>query len=117
MSASIRSQRAVSRTISTPVARHGELPIAHRRATHKTNMLERLFGKERRRKRRSLYTPSASAPRSSVRAGPSKDMVLTQFELTQLERLRERPNGRHAEGTAPIVQSASRSRISSKART
>lgn len=46
-----------------------------------------------------------------------KNIMITQFELRQLEQLREYLNKRHAERTAPVVKSASRSRISSKART
>jgi putative transposase len=43
---------------------HLNLPIAHRRAIRTTNLLERLFGEERRRTR-SFHMRSASAPFSS----------------------------------------------------
>ena len=47
-----------------------------------------------------------------------KRIVITELELKQLERLREHLNERHVERTAPVVvKSASRSQISSKART
>ena len=47
-----------------------------------------------------------------------KNVVITAFELRQLEQLREHLNRRHAERTASAVKvPASRSRISSKNRT
>jgi transposase-like protein len=102
---------------------HLQLPISHRRATRTTNMLERLFGEERRR---TKVIPHAFGERAVlklmyaalIRASETwKNIVITQFELRQLEQLREHLNERHAERTAPAVKSASRSRISSKART
>jgi hypothetical protein len=47
----------------------------------------------------------------------SKRIVITELEIRQLERLRELLNERHVERTAPVVKSASRSRISSRNRT
>ncbi len=44
-------------------------------------------------------------------------VVISEFELRQLEQLRDHLNRRHAERTAPAVKSASRSRISSNERT
>ena len=102
---------------------HLQLPIAHRRATRTTNLLERLFGEERRR---TKVIPHAFGERpvlklmyaALIRASETwKNIMITQFELRQLEQLREHLNKRHAERTAPVVKSASRSRISSKART
>jgi putative transposase len=99
---------------------HLQLPMGHRRATRTTNMLERLFGEERRR---TKVIPHAFGERpvlklmyaSLTRAAETwKRIVITEFELRQLEQLREHLNQRHAERTAPIVKSASRSRISSK---
>ena len=99
---------------------HLQLPISHRRATRTTNMLERLFGEERRR---TKVIPHAFGERpvlklmyaSLIRASETwKRIVITEFELRQLEQLREHLNGRHVERTAPVVKSASRSRISSK---
>ena len=86
-------------------------------------MLERLFGEERRR---TKVIPLAFGERAVlklmyaalIRASETwKNIVITQFELRQLEQLREHLNERHVERTAPAVKSASRSRISSKART
>lgn len=102
---------------------HLQLPISHRRATRTTNMLERLFGEERRR---TKVIPHAFGERavlklmyaSLIRASETwKRIVITEFELRQLEQLREHLNERHAERTAPVVKNASRSRISSKNRT
>jgi putative transposase len=102
---------------------HLQVPIAHRRATRTTNMLERLFGEERRR---TKVIPHAFGERAVLklmyaallRASESwKRIVITEFELRQLEQLREHLNQRHAERTAPAVKSASRSQISSKSRT
>jgi transposase-like protein len=99
---------------------HLQLPIAHRRATRTTNMLERLFGEERRR---TKVIPHAFGERAVlklmyaalIRASETwKNIVITQFELRQLEQLREHLNERHVERTSPAVKSASRSRISSK---
>jgi hypothetical protein len=45
-----------------------------------------------------------------------KRIVITEFELRQLEQLREHLNERHAERTAPAVKSAFRSRISRRNR-
>lgn len=99
------------------------LPIAHRRATRTTNLLERLFGEERRR---TKVIPHAFGERAVlklmyaalIRASQTwKRVVISQFELRQLEQPREHLNRIHAERTAPAVKSASRSRISSKGRT
>lgn len=102
---------------------HLQLPISHRRATRTTNMLERLFGEERRR---TKVIPHAFGERavlklmyaSLIRASETwKRIVITEFEIRQLEQLREHLNERHVERTAPVVKSASRSRVSSKVRT
>jgi transposase-like protein len=102
---------------------HLQLPIAHRRATRTTNLLERLFGEERRR---TKVIPHAFGERAVlelmyaalIRASDTwKRIVISEFELKQLESLREHLNRVHAERTAPAVKNASRPRISSKART
>lgn len=99
---------------------HLQLPISHRRATRTTNMLERLFGEERRR---TKVIPHAFGERAMlklmyaalIRASQTwKNIVITELELKQLKRLRELLNERHVERTAPVVKSASRSRISSR---
>jgi transposase-like protein len=102
---------------------HLQLPIAHRRATRTTNMLERLFGEERRR---TKVIPHAFGERAVlklmyaalIRAAETwKRIAISEFELRQLESLREHLNRVHAERTAPVKLSASRSRNSSKDRT
>jgi putative transposase len=105
-------------------AAHLQLPIAHRRVTRTTNLLERLFGEERRR---TKVIPHAFGERAVlklmyaalIRASETwKNVVITEFELRQLEQLREHLNNRHAERTAIVVKvPAFRSRISSKRRT
>ncbi len=83
-------------------------------------MLERLFGEERWR---TKVIPHAFGERAVlklmyaalIRASQNwKNIVITQFELRQLEQLRRHLNERHVERTAPVVKSASRSRISSR---
>ena len=100
-----------------------QLPIAHRRTTRTTNLLERLFGEERRR---TKIIPHAFGERavlklmyaSLIRASETwRRVVISEFELKQLVQLREHLNERHAERTAPAVKNASRSRISSNGRT
>jgi transposase-like protein len=102
---------------------HLQLPIAHRRATRTTNLLERLFGEERRR---TKVIPHAFGERAVlklmyaalIRASETwRRIVISDFELKQLEQLREHLNRRHAERTAAVVKSASHSKISSKTRT
>ena len=103
-------------------AAHLQLPISHRRVTRTTNLLERLFLEERRR---TKIIPHAFGERavlklmyaSLIRASETwRRVVISEFELKQLEQLREHLSGRHAERVAPIVKNASRS-ISSNRRT
>ncbi|MFN3564505.1 MAG: transposase [Burkholderiaceae bacterium] len=102
---------------------HLQLPISHRRATRTTNLLERLFGEERRRTKVIAHAFGERAVlklmyAALIRASQTwKNIVMTQFELRQLEQLREHLNERHVERTAPAVKSAPRSRISSNQRT
>ena len=100
-----------------------QLPMAHRRATRTTNLLERLFLEERRR---TKTIPHAFGERAVlklmyaalIRASDSwRRVVITEFEVKQLDQLREHLNRSHAERNAPIVKNASRSRISSTHRT
>ena len=100
-----------------------QLPMAHRRATRTTNLLERLFLEERRR---TKTIPHAFGERAVlklmyaalIRASESwRRVVITEFEVKQLEQLREYLNTRHAERNAPVLKNASRSRISSNHRT
>ena len=99
------------------------LPLAHHKHLKSTNMLERLFGEERRR---TKVIPHAFGERAVlklmyaalIRASDTwKRIVISEFELKQLESLREHLNRVHAERTAPVKLSASRSPISSNIRT
>jgi putative transposase len=100
-------------------AAHLRLPIAHRRVARTTNLLERLFGEDRRR---TKVIPHAFGERavlklmyaSLIRASQNwRGIVISEFEVRQLEALRAELEHRHKEQTAPAVKSASRSRISS----
>jgi len=102
---------------------HLQLPIAHRRVVRTTNLLERLFAEERRR---TKVIPHAFGERAVlklmyaalIRASDSwRRLVISEFELRQLEQLREELNRRHDARHAPAVSKASHQRISSKRRT
>jgi transposase-like protein len=102
---------------------HLRLPIAHRRAIRTTNLLERLFGEERRR---TKVIPHAFGERAVlklmyaalIRASQSwRRIVISEFELKQIEELRAEIDREFKERTASAVQSASRQRIYSKRRT
>jgi putative transposase len=98
-----------------------QLPMAHRRATRTTNLLERLFGEERRR---TKIIPHAFGERAVlklmyaalIRASETWwRVVISEFELKQLEQLREHLNTRHAERTAPAVKRAGRAVLNTTA--
>jgi transposase-like protein len=102
---------------------HLRLPIAHRRVARTTNLLERLFGEDRRR---TKVIPHAFGERavlklmyaSLIRASQNwRGIVIREFELKQLEALRAELDQKHKDRTAPAIKPASRSRISSKNRT
>ena len=105
---------------------HLKLPLTHRRATRTTNLLERLFGEERRR---SKVIPHAFGERAVMklmyaallRASQSwRGVKITEFELRQLAPLRNELNEQFAAAHAPAAQPinpASRSRISSREKT
>jgi transposase-like protein len=102
---------------------HLQLPIAHRRATRTTNLLERLFGEERRR---TKVIPHAFGERAVlklmyaalIRASQGwRRLVISEFELRQLIQLREELNRRHDARHAPAVKRASHPKISSRNRT
>lgn len=89
---------------------HLQLPIAHRRVTRTTNLLERAFGEERRR---TKVIPHAFGERAVlklmyaalIRASETwRRAVISEFELKQLNQLREHLNASHAERTAPAVK-------------
>ena len=95
---------------------HLKLPIAHRRVTRTTNLLERLFGEERRR---TKTIPHAFGERAVmklmyaalIRASQTwRGVPITEFELKQLEALRDELNAQFEKRHASPIQPASRSR-------
>jgi putative transposase len=102
---------------------HLRLPIAHRRVARTTNLLERLFGEERRR---TKVIPHAFGERpvlklmyaALIRASQTwRRVLISEFELKQLEALREELDTEYRARMQPATKPASRSRISSKQRT
>jgi putative transposase len=95
---------------------HLKLPIAHRRVTRTTNLLERLFGEERRR---TKTIPHAFGERAVmklmyaalIRASQTwRGVPITEFERKQLDALRDELNAQFEKRHASPIQSASRSR-------
>ncbi len=105
---------------------HLKFPLAHRRAIRTTNLLERLFGEERRR---TKVIPHAFGERAVLKlmyaaliraAERWRGLKMTEFEQRQLKAIRDELNGTHAERTAPVASptvAASPTRLSSKNRT
>lgn len=105
---------------------HLRFPLAHRRVIRTTNLLERLFGEERRR---SKVIPHAFGERAVlklmyaalVRAAERwRGIRMTEFEQRQLSAIRNELDRAHAERTAPVATAnvtASSTRLSSKQRT
>jgi len=105
---------------------HLKFPLAHRRAIRTTNLLERLFGEERRR---TKVIPHAFGERavlklmfaSLIRAAERwRGLKFTEFEQRQLTAIKDELDRAHAERTAPAAGAtltASPTRLSSKDRT
>jgi putative transposase len=102
---------------------HLRLPIAHRRVTRTTNLLERLFGEERRR---TKVIPHAFGERAVlklmyaalIRASQTwRRVLISEFELKQLQALREELEVEYRARMQSAMKPASRSRISSNQRT
>ena len=105
---------------------HLKFPLAHRRAIRTTNLLERLFGEERRR---TKVIPHALGERTIlklmyaalIRADEQwSGLRKTEFERRQLHAIRDELDRAHAERTAPpttAIVTASPTRLSSKNRT
>jgi len=103
-----------------------KFPLAHRRAIRTTNLLERLFGEERRR---TKVIPHAFGERAILKlmyaaliraAERWHGLRMTEFELRQLKAIRDELNGEFAARNAPAASDsaiASRSRLSSGVRT
>jgi putative transposase len=105
---------------------HLRFPLRHRKVIRTTNLLERLFGEERRRtkviphafgERPVLKLMYAAVIRSADRW---RGLTVSEFEQRQLKAIREELDRAHADRIAPAVRttpSASPVRLSSKART
>src|SRR5437588_12995984 len=105
---------------------HLRFPLGHRRAIRTTNLLERLFGEERRR---TKVIPHAFGERAVLKlryaaliraAERWRGLRMTEFERRQLTAIRNELDRAHAERTAPVVNAnltASPTRLSSKTRT
>ena len=105
---------------------HLRFPLGHRRAIRTTNLLERLFGEERRR---TKVIPHAFGERAVLKlmyaaliraAERWRGIRVTEFEQRQLKAIRDELDRDHAERTASAVRpniTASQSRLSSKDRT
>jgi putative transposase len=88
---------------------HLQLPIGHRRATRTTNLLERLFGEERRR---TKTIPHAFGEKpvlklmyaSLIRASQTwKNIKITEFELRQINQLRQEVAAKHYARNQQVV--------------
>jgi transposase-like protein len=97
---------------------HLRMPVAHRRAIRTTNLLERLFGEERRRLK---IVPNAFGEKpvlklmfaSLIRAAESwRGLRVTEFELRQLDAVRKELN-EEFEATTTKSGHASQPRVSS----
>jgi putative transposase len=105
---------------------HLKFPLAHRRVIRTTNLLERLFGEERRR---TKVIPHAFGERAVLKliyaaliraAERWRGLRVTEFERRQLKAVRDDLDRAHTARTATAVRAnvtASPTRLSSKTRT
>ena len=105
---------------------HLRFPLGHRRAIRTTNLLERLFGEERRR---TQVIPHAFGERAVLKlmyaaliraAERWRGIRVTEFEQRQLKAIRDELNADFAVRTSPLASTtvtASPTRLSSKDRT
>jgi len=105
---------------------HLRFPLRHRKVIRTTNLLERLFGEERRR---TKVVPHAFGERpvlklmyaAVIRAADRwRGLTVSEFEQRQLQAIREELDRAHAERVAPAVRATPRAspvRLSSKVRT
>jgi transposase-like protein len=105
---------------------HLRFPLNHRRAIRTTNLLERLFGEERRR---TKVIPHAFGERAVLKlmyaaliraAEKWRGLKVTEFDSRQLKAIRSELDRAHAERTAPVLSvkpTAPQSSLSSKNRT
>ena len=105
---------------------HLRFPLGHRRAIRTTNLLERLFGEERRR---TKVIPHAFGERAVLKlmyaaliraAERWRGIRVTEFEQRQLKAIRDELNADFAARTSPLASTtvtASPTRLSSRDRT
>ena len=105
---------------------HLRFPLGHRRAIRTTNLLERLFGEERRR---TKVIPHAFGERAVLKlmyaaliraAERWRGIRVTEFEQRQMKAIRDELNADFAARTSPLASktvTASPTRLSSKDRT
>jgi putative transposase len=102
---------------------HLRFPLAHRRAIRTTNLLERLFGEERRR---TKVIPHAFGERAVlklmyaalIRAGERwRGLRFSEFERRQLKAIRDELDRAFTARTAPAAASIAPTSLSSKPRT
>lgn len=103
---------------------HLRLPIAHRKAIRTTNLLERLFGEERRR---TKIIPHAFGERAVLKlmfaalaraSQTGRRLVISEFELKPIEELKTELHTEFRQRTAPAASpTASRLHFSSNNRT
>jgi putative transposase len=105
---------------------HLKFPLAHRRVIRTTNLLERLFGEERRR---TKVIPHAFGERAVLKlmyaaliraAERWRGIRMSEFEQRQLKVIRDELDRAHTERTAQAVRSnitAPQSHLSSNSRT
>lgn len=105
---------------------HLRFPLGHRRVIRTTNLLERLFGEERRR---TKVIPHAFGERAVLKliyaaliraAERWRGIRITEFEQRQLTAIRDELNTDFAARTSPLANTtvtASPTRLSSKDRT
>jgi mutator family transposase len=98
---------------------HLRLPIGHRRAIRTTNLLERMFGDERRRTKIIPHSFGEKAVMKLMYAALMRarqgwrNVVITSFEVKQIQSLRDHLNKEFEQRHASPLKSASRSRIHS----
>jgi putative transposase len=102
---------------------HLRFPLAHRRTIRTTNLLERLFGEERRR---TKVIPHAFGERAVlklmyaalIRAGERwRGLRFSEFERRQLKAIRDELDREFTARTAPVPFQVTPASLSSKPRT
>lgn len=102
---------------------HLHCPPSHRRVIRTTNLLERLFGEERRRTK-AIWSYFGERPllklmyAAIVRASDSwRGISINDFERAQLKELRQQLDQRHRRDHAPAVEGSTPERVYSTSET